>query len=105
MSDAQLIQHFKRMFKCDSARITRPLGTMFLVIGWKRSTRQDQKQTGAFWMDEKGNVKHWTYINESVVASGDTEAELMASARHYKRLTKMTWEQFFANPATQPNER
>lgn len=89
-----LLRRFKRMFKCDSVRITKPLTTMFLIIGNKRSTRKDKRENGSVWVDERGKEKHWTYTTEQVIASGDTEAELIASAKHYKRLTGMTMEQY-----------
>jgi hypothetical protein len=37
-------------------------------------------------------------VQESCIASGDTVDELIASAKHYKRLQGMTWEEFFSQP-------
>ena len=78
---------FCRMFKCDTARISSPLGkTMFLIIGHNRNTRQDEGK----WLDGKGRRRDWDYVQETCIASGDTETALMRSARHYKKLLGMS---------------
>lgn len=86
----ELAIRLARMFKCDTARITQPMETMFLVIGTKRSTRTDKKNGRGVWTNERGNEKHFTYVEERVIASGDTAKELTASAKHYKRVCGMT---------------
>lgn len=95
----RLVRRFVRMFKCDTARITSPLGKHFLIIGHNRNTKDDP---GA-WMDEKGNRRDWDYVQEQVIASGDTEAELVASAKHYKKLCGMSMEEYLRSLAS-PNE-
>jgi hypothetical protein len=79
-----LLDKFKRMFRCDAARISQPLpnDTMFLIIGRKRHTSED----AGIWIDQQGSEKNWDYLAESCIASGDTEEELMASARKYHDL-------------------
>ena len=80
----RLARAFRRMFKCDTARISSPLGkTKFLIIGHNRSTKEDG---GVSWRDENGRRMDWDYVLETCVASGDTEAALMGSARRYKEL-------------------
>lgn len=69
------------MFDCDSARVLRFPGKMFLIIGWKRSTKDDRII--------------FDYLQEQVIASGSTEAELLLAAREYKRISKMSPEQHF----------
>ena len=100
----RLVRRFVRMFKCDTARITSPLGKHFLIIGHNRNTKDDP----GVWTDENGNRKDWDYVNEQVIASGDTEAELVASAKHYKKLCGMSMEQYLrslASPNDQPEPR
>lgn len=87
-----LPNYFKEMFSCESARISNPLGDkMFLIIGFKRNTSDD----GGVWRDEKGEAKNWDYINETVIASGKTERELIRSAKEYKRLLGMSYVRHF----------
>lgn len=94
----RLVRRFRRMFKADAARLSSPLGkTIFLIIGFNRNTKDDPGQ----WVDQDGKVKNWDYVQESCIASGDTVDDLIASAKHYKRLQGMTWEKFFS----QPNEK
>ena len=91
----RLVRRFCRMLKSDAARLTSPLGkTIFLIIGENRNTKDDEGQ----WIDQDGKVRNWDYVRESCVASGDTVDELIASAKHYKRLQGMTWEQYFRQP-------
>jgi len=79
----EALETFKEMFKCDSARISSPLGkTLFLIIGYKRNTREDKGQ----WVDQQGKHLNWDYLLETCIASGDTEFELMESARRYLEL-------------------
>lgn len=88
----RLVRRFRRMFpKADEARITMPAGKMFLVLGYKRNTKDDPGQ----WVDQDGNERDWQYLHEETVASGETEAELIACAKHYKRLQGMKWSDYF----------
>lgn len=64
---------------------------MFLVLGHKRHTRDDPGQH----IDQDGNACDWEYLCEKTVASGKTTAELIASAKHYKRLQSMKWSDYF----------
>lgn len=84
---AALCRWFARLLKSDSARICRPGGgDMFLIIGYRRNTRDDP----GVWVDGDGLRKDWDYTQEATVASGRTVRELIASAKHYQRLTGMT---------------
>lgn len=73
--------YFRRMFRCDTARIIRFPRKMFLVIGFDWNTRRDAGQ----WV-KNGKPIHFNYVRETVIASGRTDKELLASARHYKNL-------------------
>lgn len=94
----ELVGNCKEIVTCDTARISKPLedGKMFLIIGFNRNTKDDEGQ----WVDENGVRKDWDYVQESVIASGFTEDELIASAKEYVRLCEMTWEEYFADLRT-----
>lgn len=76
-------RYFRRLFRADAARISSPLGErLFLIIGTKRNTRQDQGR----WVNEKGEFVDWDYLLESCVASGEDLSELVENAKYYKGL-------------------
>jgi hypothetical protein len=91
MKQEQLIRMFIKMFNCDTARISTPCGKLFLIIGWNRNTKDDPGQ----WLKD-GKPFNFDYVKEKVIASGETEAELIESAKEYKRLSKMTWPEYFS---------
>jgi len=101
MNNAALIRRFIRMFRCDSARICCYPGRMFLIIGNNRSTRQNMKETGSCWHKD-GKPFHFKYLSEMVIASGSTEAELIESAKEYKRLSRLTPQEFFRELTNEP---
>jgi hypothetical protein len=80
----KLIKRFIRMFKCDTARIFRFPGRIFLILGWNRNTKQDAGQ----WI-KNGEPIDFNYVQETVVASGSNEASLVKSAKVYKKLLKV----------------
>lgn len=81
----RFVKQMVRMFRCDEARITRPMDRMFLILGWKRSTRKDAGQ----WL-KNGKPFHFTYLREQVIASGRTYKALLESAKKYKQLESTT---------------
>jgi hypothetical protein len=81
MNNERTCARFKRMFQCDQVRIPVYEKKMFLVLGYRRNTRQDS----GVWM-KNGEPVHYDYIRETVVASGFTVKELVKSAREYRRL-------------------
>ena len=91
----EISEKCKKIVTCDTARISKPLGDgkMFLIIGFNRNTKDDEWQ----WVDENGVRRDWDYIQESVIASGFTEDELIASTKEYVRLCGMTWDEYFAD--------
>ena len=89
---SSLVKRFVRMFGCDAARIVRPNGILFLILGHKRNTKTDRP----VWF-RNGKRINFEYLSEEVVASGKTEAELIASAEHYKKLCTMSTERFSAS--------
>ena len=91
----ELVEKCKEIVTCDTARISKPLedGKMFLIIGFNRNTKNEEGQ----WVDENGVRKDWDYVQESVIASGFTEDELITSTKEYVRLCGMTWEEYFAD--------
>lgn len=80
--EPKLVRMFLRMFKCSAVRLVNPLGVqMFLIIGMKRHTKNDLGQ----WY-KNGKPFDFSYIAEKVIASGITQAQLIASAKEYRRL-------------------
>ena len=92
---SELLKRCREIVECDTARISRPLvdGRMYLIIGFNRNTKDDSGQ----YVDENGVRKDFDYIKESIVASGFTEDELIASAKEYVKIQGMTWEDYFGN--------
>lgn len=84
-----LVMRCREIIECDTARITIPYREMFLVIGFNRNTKDDEGQ----WVKD-GEPYDFDYVAEQIVASGETEEELLASAREYKRLCGMTMEDY-----------
>lgn len=89
MTEKQLIKECRKIVKCDTARISKPLRQMFLIIGFKRNTKDDVGQ----WI-KNGKPYDFDYIQESVIASGNTPEELIADVKEYKRLCSMTMEEY-----------
>ena len=84
----------RKIVECDTARISEASGTLFLIIGFNRNTKDDEGQW--YKMDKDGNQvpKDWDYVQESVVAHGKTEEQLIKSAEYYKKLCGMTMMEF-----------
>jgi hypothetical protein len=74
------------MFKCDNIRVTRPCGQLFLIIGFKRNTRDNKI---AQWF-RNGKPMHFDYLEEKVIANGKTLDDLVKSAEHYHSLEGAT---------------
>ena len=91
----EISEKCKEIVTCDTARISKPLddGKMFLIVGFNRSTKDDEGQ----WVDENGERRDFDYVQESVIASGFTEKELINSTKEYVKLCGMTWEEYFAD--------
>lgn len=88
-----LVQRLQELFPdADTVWISSPCGRMFLIIGHKRHTKDDHGQ----WVDQDGTARDWEYISEKVIASGNTDDELVDDAKRYKRLEHMTWDEYFA---------
>ena len=75
---------FIQMFGCDTARIVEPMDKLFLIIGTRRNTKDDPPEHGKWF--KNGEPINFDYTEEKVIASGNTEAELMKSAKAYKQL-------------------
>ena len=88
MREKQLLAWARRVFHCDSARLYKGSSKTFLIIGNERSSKQDAKEGKALWY-EKDVPIHFTYLSETVIASGRTLADVKKSAQEYLRLTKM----------------
>ena len=87
-----LVKECRKHIRCDAARISKICGKMYLIIGFNRNTKDD---IGSQIINEDNERVDFDYIRESVVASGDTEEELINSAKEYGKLSNMSWEQYF----------
>lgn len=85
-----LIERARAIIEFDVARISKPMGRMYLIIGFNKNTKNDAGQ----WV-KNGEPINFDYVEEKIVASGSTEEELIASVREYKRLSGMSWEDYF----------
>jgi hypothetical protein len=74
------------MFKCDSVRVVKFPGKVFLIIGWNRNTKQDS-DSGQWMKFEDGGYKpiDFDYLDEQVVVSARNEAELLRNS-HRRRV-------------------
>jgi hypothetical protein len=91
-STTELIKQCRKIVKCDTARISKPLDKMFLIIGFNRNTKDDE----GVWVNQDNKRIDFDYVQEQVIASGKTKKELIASVKEYQRLCGITWEQYFA---------
>jgi len=91
----ELIKKCRKIVKCDTARISKPLDRMFFIIGFKRNTKDDPGQ-----FTKNGQPYDFYYMQENVIASGNTEEELIENVKEYQRLCGITWEQYFAELAS-----
>ena len=92
-----LVMRCRELIECDTARITTRRGKIFLVIGVNQTTKYDEH---GYWTDENGKRRDFDYVHEVTVASGDTEEELIASLREYKRICDLTMEEYWGEKMT-----
>jgi len=92
----KLNRYFCKLLACDKARISIFPGKMYLIIGFKKNTKDD---TISFWT-KNGKRIDFKYLDEKVVASGKNEKELIASAKHYKKLCGMAMMEFLKSGLT-----
>lgn len=94
--ERRLVRRFVRMFQCDTARITSACGTHYLILGWKRNTKAEREagRDAGQWYRNDVPID-FDYTQEQVVARGKTAAELVASAKRYKKLLGMKWSGYF----------
>lgn len=86
-----LCAKFVKFLECDSARISEAGNKLFLIVGHKKHTKDGAGQWYA-----NGEPVDWEYLDEKVVASGQTLAKLIESATEYKRLKSVKMEDYFA---------
>jgi hypothetical protein len=77
--------------KADTARISKPLETMYLIIGFNKNTRDCGE---GFWTDQHGKRIDFNYVKEHVIASGRTPKELYKSVKEYRRLCGLNMEEY-----------
>ena len=93
-----IIKQCREIIECNTARISNPLNRMFLIIGFNRNTKDDAGQCY-----KNGKKWDYDYVREQVVASGNTEKELLTSAREYKRLCGLTMEEYIMEKISNDN--
>ena len=84
----EIIKKARVIIEFDVARISKTMGRMSLIIGFKKNTKNDVGQ----WI-KNGEPINFDYVDEKIIASGDTEEELIESVREYKRPCNMSWEE------------
>lgn len=74
-----IIKQCRQFVECDTARISKPLDNMYLIIGFNRNTKNDD----GLWI-KNGEPFNFNYVAEKVIASGRTEKEIIESCKNYK---------------------
>ncbi len=87
----KLAEECRKYVKCDTARISKPMDKMYLIIGFNRNTKDDE----GVWIDQDGNRLDFDYVQETVIASGTNKKELISATKEYTRLLGVTWKQYF----------
>lgn len=85
----KLIEQCRELIECDTARISKLNNTLFLIIGFNKHTKDDSGQ----WY-KNDEPLDFEYVEEKVVASGETEEELLDSAKEYARVSQLTMEEY-----------
>lgn len=89
------LEHFvKRAVKylgCDTARISYPCETYFLIIGTNKNTKTDGK--AGQWIKD-GEPFDFDYVEEHVIANGKDLKELWVSVKWYKKVQKEGWKAY-----------
>ena len=89
---AELAKRCCKIIDCDTARISQPREKMFLIIGSVQNTKDS---AGIQWY-KNGEPIDFEYVEERVVASGNTEDELLRSVIEYRRLCGMSIKAYLA---------
>ena len=82
----------KRMFGCDTVRISAPMNRKFLIIGNYISTIEQRKKNpeyGEFYFN--GKKRDFIYLEEQVITSGRNEHDLYKAAKYFKSLEGKKW--------------
>ena len=87
-----MVRRFIKMFQCDTARITTAYNTLYLILGWNKNTKTEREASQ--WYKD-GAPYDFEFVHEKTVASGNTYDELLADAKHYKKLCGMKWSDYF----------
>lgn len=86
-------EYFCKLLQCDSARISKFPDKIYLIIGFKKHTKDNRDS----YAEKNGERFDYEYLEEHCVASGKDEEELIKSAKHYKKLCGITMEEFIAS--------
>lgn len=81
MKQETLINKTIELIGCDKARISSPGSTHFMIIGYRRNTKEDSGQ----WV-QNGKTFDFDYFREYCIASGETYGELWEDVEKYAEL-------------------
>lgn len=82
-----LIQDIIQRVGCNTARISIVNDTMFVIIGYKRSTKDDLH---SYWVGLDGAIMHFDYVVERTIASGENITQVLNSYYEYLRAENLT---------------
>lgn len=100
-TQAEVIAAAIELFGCDDAEVSRPCGTYFLTLCWKRRSEGEWLKSEAPDFDYK--PYNFDYTKRRCVASGATLPALWKSAKEYKRLQGMTTLEYLREKAGNPS--
>jgi hypothetical protein len=97
----RIVKQVSKMLGCDTCRVANyGFGSIYLIVGRYCNTAKDREKNPAAGQWYRNGVPvDFDYVAETVVASGNTEKELVASAKEYKRLRDLTMEEYLKEQA------
>jgi hypothetical protein len=84
MKKNDVISKTIKLLKCDTARIIKPLGRYFMIIGHKKNTSEDKESQ---WY-KNGEPIDFDYTEERVIANAKTIEGLWKKIKFYGSLPK-----------------
>ena len=98
VTPSQIERFVKRVVKylcCDTARISQPCRTLFLIIGANRNTKKDREEgrTTSAWY-KNGELFDFDYVEEHVIANGKDFKALWESVKFYWKVEREGWKAY-----------
>lgn len=82
MTEKQLKQKVKELFKCDNVQLCKPQNTIFVII--------ENKKTSSNWYNEKGEPIVFEYLDEQIIGHGESYQEAWKNVKYCKKLSSLT---------------